>query len=180
MWCWEQYFSLGELRLDKLCDVLKDNLQRKFSEIRRRMLQVVEQLKEDDLNWRPNEESNSIANLVVHISGNIDQRIRSGICGQPDRREREKEFDTTISLSKSVIIYMIETSFSFLENVFQQIDGDDLLKPQTVRNNQVTILDVFLQCAAHFSEHLGQILYIAKMRLDDKYISTSIPRNKDV
>ncbi|MGR3779191.1 DUF1572 family protein [Bacillus paramycoides] len=159
-----------------LTNIVKENLIEKFIEIQNRMISAINQLDDDDLNWRPNFESNSIANLVIHISGNIHQRIEVGIEGKVDNRDREAEFSPNLVYNKEELIQIIQASFSKLIDVISHLAPDDYLKPQKVRNNQVTILDVVMQCASHFSEHLGQILYIAKIKKNVTYISTSIPR----
>ncbi|MEA3319547.1 MAG: DUF1572 family protein [Bacillota bacterium] len=148
----------------------------KFGQIKSRMLAVINQLSEEDINWRPNDESNSIANLVIHIEGNIHQRIEAGINGLKDNRDRDREFDVKKISSKKEAIEKIEESFTTLDTTISKLSYDDLLKPQKVRQNNVTSLDVIMQCATHFSEHLGQILYIGKMKLNNDYITTSIPR----
>jgi Protein of unknown function (DUF1572) len=159
-------------------EIVINNLLSKFEQIKSRMLSVINQLTDDDINWRPNEESNSIANLVIHISGNIHQRIEAGISGHIDNRDRDGEFDVKKVLSKKEAAERIEESFHILEETIRNLSYDDLLKPQKVRRNSVTVLDVLLQCSTHFSEHLGQILYIGKMKLNKDYITTSIPRKK--
>ncbi|MGD6969078.1 DUF1572 family protein [Rossellomorea vietnamensis] len=158
--------------------IVIDNLISKFASIKSRMLLVIGQLTDDDINWRPNEESNSIANLIVHIEGNINQRIEAGILGKQDQRDREGEFDLNRKLKKWEAVEIVIRSFAVLENTLKTLDKSHYLKPQKVRQNTVTILDVLMQCSTHFSEHLGQILYIGKMKLDRKYITTSIPRGK--
>ncbi|MBM6617794.1 DUF1572 family protein [Bacillus suaedaesalsae] len=158
--------------------IVLNNLLLKFDQIKSRMLFVIEQLNDEKLNWRPNEESNSIANLVLHISGNIHQRIEAGILGLEDNRDRDGEFDVNQTLSKKEVIELIQRNFHFLEVTIKKLTCEGLLRLQKVRNNNVTVLDVLLQCSTHFSEHLGQILYIGKMKLNKDYITTSIPRKK--
>jgi hypothetical protein len=113
-------------------------LTSKFTEIESRLLLVLDQLSDEQVNWIPNNTSNSISNLIIHIDGNISERISKGIHYKPFKRDREKEFDTTfITMNKE-------------------------------RSN----IEILLQCATHFSEHMGQILYIAKICLDDSYETT--------
>jgi hypothetical protein len=142
------------------------------------MLSVINQLSDEDINWRPNEESNSIANLVIHIAGNIHQRIEAGICGLQDNRDRDGEFNVNKVLSKKEVIEIIEKNFKILDETIKNLSYEDYLRLQKVRNQNVTVLDVLLQCTTHFSEHLGQILYIGKMKLNKDYITTSIPKKK--
>lgn len=164
--------------MSTLEQAVKANLIKKSAEIRRRMLQAIDQLNDDQINWRFNSECNSIANIVVHIRGNIHQRIEAGILGKPDTRDREAEFDPGVRLTLQEAKQMIEESFDLLENTIHNLSGDDLLNKQTVRGKSVTLYDVLNQCNAHFSEHLGQVLYVAKMLLADAYVSTSIPKKR--
>jgi len=55
---------------------------------------------------------------------------------------------------------------------------ESLMSTQLVRNKERLNLDMLLQCAMHFSEHLGQVLYIAKSIKDETYLSTSIPKKR--
>ncbi len=156
-----------------------ESLRERFTQMQNRMIAAMNQLDNEDLNWRPGKESNSIANLVIHISGNVHQRIESGIEGKIDTRDREAEFDQDVYYEKEELIDIISKSFSKIIKVISNLSTEDLLKMQTIRSQKVTNFEVLMRCATHFSEHLGQILYIAKMRTKDTYVSTSIPRKND-
>lgn len=114
----------------------------------------------------------------MQVIGNIHQRIEAGICSFPDKRNRDEEFSINRVLSKKEAVEIIESNFKILDETIKNLSYMDYLKPQKVRNNEVTVLDVLLQCTSHFSEHLGQILYKGKMKLNNVYITTSIPRKK--
>lgn len=58
---------------------VKSLLVKKFKEIKKRIMLVLDQLSDEHVNWRPDDSSNSIANLIVHINGNIQERIGDGI-----------------------------------------------------------------------------------------------------
>lgn len=146
----------------------------KFEEIRDTMKKGIDQLNDDELNYRPNYESNTIANLVVHIEGNINQRIGSGICGYQDVRSRDHEFSREIYVSKEDLLKRIDNSFDFLVENIKKLQNEDLLRKIEVRGKDKTIYEVLQQCATHYSEHLGQILYITKICLDSSYKMTSI------
>lgn len=68
----------------EIYNIIFAQLVSKFEEIRDTMKKGIDQLNNAELNYRPNHESNTIANLVVHIEGNIKQRIGTGICGYQD------------------------------------------------------------------------------------------------
>jgi uncharacterized damage-inducible protein DinB len=154
-------------------------LENKFTEIQRRTLQVVEQLDDTKLNWKPNENSNSISNLIIHIKGNIEERIGSGIHSKEITRIREQEFDHQF-VSKEELLYMVKTYFDLLINTVSTLSDIQLEQKQIIRNRERSNLDVLHQCAVHFSEHMGQILYIAKMHLNKEYKTTSIPRPDEI
>ena len=65
--------------------LLKENLPK--------IERCLESLTEEDVWWRPNEQSNSIGNLLMHLAGNLRQWIISGVGGADDVRQRAQEFD---------------------------------------------------------------------------------------
>lgn len=147
----------------------------KFQEIERRWLAAVEQLNEEQLNWRPNEGSNSIANLVVHIRGNVSERINAGIHGEDSQRDRDAEFESVV-LGKARLIELVREAFDIVIRAVASMTPQQFEETQTIRGQQRTNFDVLLQCATHFSEHLGQVLYVAKLCLGEKYETTTIPK----
>lgn len=148
-------------------------LVKKFQEIQRRILLVMEQLSEEQLNWKPNEQSHRIANLVLHIEGNIKERIAKGILNQNIVRDREAEF-SAVFISKAELTAIVKENFDFLIDIVSKLTDRELEQTQLVRNKERTNIDILHQCAAHYSEHMGQIFYIAKLCLNESYKSTSI------
>lgn len=154
---------------------VKELLIKKFEEIQRRTLLVLDQLDEDDLNWRPNESSNSISNLIIHIQGNVNERILNGILHRGMIRNREAEFEE-IFRSKEELINITQETYKGIIETLENISNETWLMTQRVRNKERTNLDMLLQCATHFSEHLGQIMYIGKIRKNNEYVTTSISK----
>ncbi|MBY9078474.1 DUF1572 family protein [Paenibacillus sp. HN-1] len=148
-------------------------LLRKFEEIRKRMFNAVNQLNDEQLNWRPNESSHSISTLVRHIEGNIKERVLKGILHQEIQRNRVEELTHTF-VRKSELVAIIEERFQLIMDTIRNISDETLEQTQMVRNQERTNLDMLYQCTAHFSEHMGQVFYIAKLRLEGDYKSTSL------
>lgn len=71
----------------------------KFKSEQKWTLQAIAQLSEEDINWSPNSESNSIANLVAHIWGCVHSRIETIFFNIPDTRDRDKEFERGLTMS---------------------------------------------------------------------------------
>ncbi|MCM3783445.1 DUF1572 domain-containing protein [Neobacillus mesonae] len=157
--------------------LVKELLISKTEDIEKRTLHVLAQLSDEEVNYRYNEMSNSIANLVVHISGNIDERIRSGICGREVIRDRDAEFET-LYRTKDELIELTNQSYRDVKETIQQMSEEDFMKTQQIRNREHINLDVLLKCVTHFSEHLGQMLYLAKMLKDQNFVTASIPKRK--
>lgn len=145
----------------------------KFDEIQRRLFKAVDQLKDEQINWKPDASNHSIAGLVSHIDGNIQERIILGIMKQEIIINRGNEFNVVYP-NKEELKEVVSKGFLIIKNLLISLSEEELLKTQLVRNKERNHLDMLHQCAAHYSEHLGQIFYIAKLCLKATYQSTSI------
>ncbi len=145
----------------------------KFEEILRRTVLAIRQLDDEELNWRPNDNSHSIATLVKHIEGNVQERVVKGILKREIQRNREEELMHEF-ITKSQLIERITGSLELTIHTIDNMSAAKFEEKQQVRKRERTNLDMLHQCAAHYSEHMGQILYIAKMCKNEDYISTSI------
>ena len=152
--------------------------RKKLDDLRKRAAEAIAQLGDDDVNWRPNEESNSIANLVVHMAGNIGQRLTAGIGGAPDVRDRDAEFNTRERVTRGRVLGLLNESFGAADKILAGLTPERLNDSQQVRDRQVTLLEVMFGMPTHLSEHVGQILYIAKLRLGPAYRVLSVPHKK--
>lgn len=148
----------------------------KLSDQLRRARQAIEQLGDNDVNWRPNAESNSVANLVVHIAGNLHERLATGIGGAAYSRDREAEFDLAVSYTQAEVLQILDAATEEAEAVLSQLGAERLGEPQYIRDRQVTVLEVLFTIVTHIPEHVGQILYIAKLRLGGSFRNLSVPR----
>jgi uncharacterized damage-inducible protein DinB len=148
-------------------------LIKKFEEIQIRILKAIEQLNNDQLNWQPNNSCASITMLVNHIVGNINERIQKGILHNEIIRNRHEEFNQKIDRKEELQI-IIKEQIQFIINTVISLTEEQLEQKQQVRARERLNIDMLHQCAAHYSEHMGQIFYIAKLCLGDKYKSTSI------
>jgi hypothetical protein len=171
-----------------LTNLLKESMKWKFETLKRRSIAVINQLTEKDIIWHPGENgnNNSIANIVSHIWGTIHQRVEIIFLDVRDIRDRDKEFETGLVYSKNDTLQLIERSFDLLNEILESFDTDDFMKQpfqnievtNSALNKNSTVLDIYMQMMSHLSEHAGQIIYIAKLRLGDNYVTTTIPKNK--
>ena len=136
-------------------------------------------LNDADLHYRPNEESNSIAIIIQHISGNMLSRWTDFLTsdGEKEWRNRDQEFEI-IPLTKEQLVAMWEKGWSVCLGAINSLTEDDLLKTIYIRQEPLSVIDAINRQLAHYPYHVGQIIYMAKMIRNEKWESLSIPRNK--
>jgi len=120
-------------------------------------------LTDQDIWWRANEKSNSIGNLLLHLSGNARQWIVSGLGGAADHRIRQIEFDERSLILKKDLLARLKDTLSEVDTVLAQFDEARLLDPYRIQNCDVTALEAIFHVVEHFSMHTGQIILLTKM-----------------
>lgn len=126
----------------------------------------LDELPEDDLWWRPNSASNSVANLLLHLSGNARQWIVSGIGGAEDIRERQAEFDARGGSGAGELLARLESTVDEADRVLASLDPGRLPERLVIQGTDTTVLGAVYHVVEHFGMHTGQIAYITKMRTD--------------
>ena len=124
---------------------------------------------DDRVVWaRPNESSNSIGNLLLHLAGNARQWIVSGVGGATDIRDRQSEFDQRAPLAVTVLIDRLEQTVSDVDRVLATLTPADLFTRRVIQANDVTVLEAIYHVVEHFSMHTGQIILLAKADQPDR------------
>ena len=136
-----------------------------------------EQLTDEQLFWQYNPESNSIATIVKHLSGNMLSRWTNFLAsdGEKEWRDRESEFQNDISNREDMMMKWNE-GWECLLHSLSSLQENDLSKIIYVRNQGHTVLEAINRQLAHYPYHVGQIVYIGKMARDNQWKSLSIPR----
>jgi uncharacterized damage-inducible protein DinB len=129
-----------------------------------RLRKALDALSDEDLWWRPNEASNSAGNLLLHLAGNARQWIVSGVGGEADFRQRADEFSATGGIGTREALARLEEVVGEVDAVLARLDPARLAEPLTIQGNDVTVLEAIYHVVEHFSMHVGQILYIVKLR----------------
>jgi uncharacterized damage-inducible protein DinB len=149
---------------DQMRDTIVDEvILRLYDESLPRILKCLELLNNDQIWWRPNESSNSIGNLVLHLCGNVTQWIYSGIGGYPDSRKRQSEFDARSGIDKEELSALLVQTMEKVRPVINHVTSDELLLKRPVQTFEETGLSILIHVTEHFSYHTGQIAYITKM-----------------
>src|SRR3954470_9479997 len=113
--------------------------------------------------WRRDDESsNSIGNLLLHLSGNIRQWIVSGVGGAPDARRRSAEFDAREGEDGAALMARLLATVREADAVLASLDATRLAELRTIQGRNVSVLDAVYHVVEHFSMHTGQIILLAK------------------
>lgn len=136
--------------------------RRVFNEMWPRMRQSVESLTDDQVWWRPNEASNSVGNLLLHLNGNIRQWLLTSFAESADTRNRPSEFAERTHIPAAVLLARLEEALEQAASVLSRLTEADLLRSLNIQGFDVTGMYAVYHVVEHFAMHYGQILYIAK------------------
>jgi len=158
---------------------MKDLLIKRFQYYKSLGDQTFTQLSEEQMFWQYNEESNSIAVIVKHITGNMLSRWTNFLTedGEKDWRNRDEEF-INVLMTKSEILESWEKGWDCLFGALDQINEENIHATVYIRGEAHSVLDAILRQLAHYPYHIGQIIYIAKMVKNEDWNTLSIARNK--
>ena len=118
----------------------------------------------DEQSWRrASEESNSVGNLILHLSGNARQWIVSGVGGAEDHRVRQGEFDARASVPRADLLALLRETLEEVDGVLSGLDLSRLLERRLIQGQEVTILEAIFHVVEHFSMHTGQIILLTKI-----------------
>jgi len=123
----------------------------------------LERLTDEQIWWRPNEESNSIGNLILHLCGNVRQWILSGIGSAPDNRDRDSEFAQREVITRDELRNLLRSTLTEAGTVLRTLDPEIVLERRKIQGNDVEILEAIFHVTEHFSMHAGQIFLLTKL-----------------
>ena len=123
----------------------------------------LELLNDQQIWWRANPQSNSIGNLLLHLSGNVRQWIVSGLGEASDARDRDSEFAQREVISRDELLARLKQTLQEADDVLAKFDPDALLEKRRIQGiDEVPALEAILHVVEHFSMHTGQIILLAK------------------
>ena len=146
-----------------MTDIIRSEYKlRVITECLSRIKQCVLSLTHEEIWHRQNENTNSIGNLVLHLSGNIRQYIVCGIGDTPDDRVRDKEFARDRNESSAFILDLLTKTLEASNEVVQNLPEDSFTQPVTIQGFQHTTLSAIIHVIEHLSYHTGQITFYTK------------------
>jgi uncharacterized damage-inducible protein DinB len=127
-----------------------------------RLREAVAPLTEEQIWWRPNESSNSIGNLLLHLNGNVYQWLVASFGDQEDNRNRPAEFAARTGCTAAELLERLGATLHAAGAVLDRFTAEELLATHAIQGYKVRGLDAVYHVVEHFGMHYGQILYIAK------------------
>jgi len=154
-------------------------IQKRFKSVKEQGDKTLAQLEEAQLHWAYNEDSNSIAVIVKHVSGNMISRWTDFLTtdGEKPTRNRDDEFMDSLQ-TKEAIILAWEKGWQVFLDALESLTESDLHGHVTIRGEQLSVIDAIERQMAHYSQHVGQIIYIAKQVTGAQWQTLSIPRGQ--
>ena len=133
----------------------------KLRQLGSRIQDCLQKLDDGQVWMRGSEQENAIANLVLHLSGNVRQWIVAGVGGAPDRRDRDSEFASRRGSKEELAAELLATVEDAC-GVLAGVSAERLLDRITVQHYDVTVVEAIYHVVEHFSGHTGQILFATK------------------
>ena len=112
---------------------------------------------------RPNQSSNSIGNLLVHLTGNVTEWILGGVGGQSIRRDRASEFAQTDGADAGRLLDNLEVVLREADSVLARLTEDDLERSIVIQGRDTSVLGAIYHVVEHFAMHTGQIILMTKI-----------------
>ncbi|MFZ0200735.1 MAG: DUF1572 family protein [Candidatus Sulfotelmatobacter sp.] len=140
---------------------------------------AIAQLKDEELFVTLDPESNSVAILIKHLAGNMRSRFIDFLItdGEKPDRFRDREFELN-STSRADVLRWWEEGWAQVFRTLDALKPEDVMRTVTIRGEPHTVLQAVNRQIAHYSGHIGQIIFLAKHLRSDDWKTLSIPRGK--
>lgn len=134
----------------------------KLLQLHARVAVCLSKLDEEQLWSRKHENSNSVANLCLHMAGNVRQWILHGVFAQQDMRQRDAEFETRSGYTRKEIARHLRGTVEEACALIRALPPERLAETVTPQNYEVSVLEAIYHVVEHFAQHTGQIIHITK------------------
>jgi uncharacterized damage-inducible protein DinB len=146
--------------------VVKEFIEQSIYRIEENTQRIIKCLGETDETeiWKfPNDHSNSIGNLILHLCGNVRQYVVSALGGTKDTRERNKEFSTKTGHTKQGLLNRLTNTISEAVGIIGNMDENKLTKIYSVQGFNLSGIGIIIHVTEHYSYHTGQIAFWIKL-----------------
>jgi hypothetical protein len=144
-----------------------------------KIVHCLNQLTDDDVNWRAFDGSNSIANVVTHLCGNVGQWIVSAVGGAPLNRDRPGEFAQNLRATRAELVTKLDATVRAADAVMAAVTEPSVLAPRQIQGYDTHVLGAIFHAVTHFEGHTHQVVYMTRLRLGDRYRFKWVPRGAE-
>ncbi|MDP7017882.1 MAG: DUF1572 family protein [Pirellulaceae bacterium] len=162
---------MSSVSSEQLAAAILTTLDERLSYSTKKIAHCADQLSEQQFWWQPGEGQNSIANLCLHLAGNLRQWILLGVGGEESVRDRPAEFADRSRRPKSEIIAELTTVVARAQQVLNSDScrADKLVGQRCTQGFDVTVVQAVNEAVSHFVGHMHQIVLLTRFQLGDQY-----------
>lgn len=155
-----------------------ESARARFAGLRQLADRALEQVEDQELYWSPDPESNRIAVLLQHLSGNLISRWTDFLTtdGEKPWRDRESEFVSNPAPDRAELMRRWAEGWECLQSALDGFTAEDLRKTVLIRGQNLSVVDAIHRQLSHYASHIGQIVFLAKHRRGSAWRGLSIPR----
>ena len=141
---------------------------------------AMSQLSDQDFFVSLDAESNSVAVIVKHIAGNMRSRFTDFLTsdGEKPDRFRDREFEISPATTRAEVMQWWEQGWSLVFNAIEPLKPEDVMHVVLIRGEPHTVLQAINRQIAHYAQHIGQIVFLAKHLRSSEWKTLSIPPGK--
>ncbi len=141
---------------------------------------AISQLRDEDFFVTLDPEANSIAILIKHLAGNMRSRFTDFLIsdGEKADRFRDREFEITSTTSRAEVMKWWEEGWVCVFAAIDPLQPQDVMRTVTIRGEPHTVLQAINRQIAHYAQHIGQIVFLAKHLRSKEWKTLSIPRGQ--
>jgi hypothetical protein len=143
--------------------------RRRLAACHERINHCLAQLDDEQVWWRPHDSMNSIANILLHLCGNLRQWVIAGVRRAADTRDRPAEFTERRRIPKDELVRRLDAVVREADGVLAALPDAQLLERRRIQGFDETVLSAIFNSLAHFNGHTQEVVYVTRLQLGDAY-----------
>ena len=157
-----------------------DDMKVQFRKLKELAEGAIRQLSDEELFASNGDESNSVAIVMRHMSGNLRSRFTDFLTtdGEKPDRKRDTEFEMPEGTSRETVMAGWDLGFARLNQALDELTPADLLRNVHIRGERMSVMQALNRALPHLAYHTGQIVAFAKQHRGAQWRTLSIPRGQ--
>ena len=137
------------------------------------------QLTEEQMWQRPFDAGNTVANLILHLCGNLRQWIISGIGGASDVRDRPSEFSETGPIPKAELLAEFDQTIAEVDAVLADLTAEQLVAVRRIQGFETSVTGAIFDSVPHLKGHSQEIIHMTRSMCGDAYKYRWTPQTRE-